>query len=86
MIGKCPVCLSRAERRVLEDSDEYQCPKCGHYRITGTALGLLERHGDGANRIMLSAQIRGLAERQAPGMTIVNSDNALALITAAWAR
>ena len=42
----CLICDGPAEG--VDAGGDYQertCPKCGHYRITGTAIALLETHG-----------------------------------------
>jgi len=37
----CPVCKSPARRRVREAADQYLCPRCGRFDITGTAEAML---------------------------------------------
>jgi hypothetical protein len=42
----CLICDEpAAEVDAGADYQERACPKCGHYRVTGTALALLKTHG-----------------------------------------
>lgn len=40
----CFICGNDVEPVVLDDSEEYACAGCGHYRISGTAIELYKRH------------------------------------------
>lgn len=37
----CCICGKDVEPIAISDGEEYPCPDCGHYRITGTAIALL---------------------------------------------
>lgn len=42
-ISKCPLCATDAELYPrTRDGEEYNCPKCGKYFISGTALAMLQ--------------------------------------------
>jgi len=39
---RCPVCQRQANKQsAYGDYSEYECPRCGHYKISGTAKALL---------------------------------------------
>ncbi|NUT73566.1 hypothetical protein HNO86_00775 [Pseudomonas sp. C1C7] len=40
----CYICGRSVAPILLPDSEEYSCPDCGHYRITGAAIELLQQH------------------------------------------
>ena len=40
----CYICGYNVAPIVLPDVEEYSCPACGRYRITGTAIELLKLH------------------------------------------
>lgn len=40
----CYICGNGVAPIVLPDAQEYSCPECGRYRISGTAIELLKLH------------------------------------------
>lgn len=40
----CFICGDNVEPVVLGDSEEYACPRCGHYRISRAAIEMYKRH------------------------------------------
>lgn len=44
VIMSCYICGINVAPIVLPDVQEITCPNCGRYRISGTAIELLERH------------------------------------------
>lgn len=40
----CYICGNNVAPIELPDIEEYPCPACGRYQITGTAVALLKQH------------------------------------------
>lgn len=72
---KCPICKFKSAA-LLNQADygekkTYNCPRCGKYAITGTALSLLKQ---GAQTSLLSAWVRERAEHKL-GIPEITSHN-----------
>lgn len=63
-----------------EDYEEGSCPKCGHYRITDTALMQLKAKNWCFDLLRVR---KWIAERQGPGrIPVIDTDQAVRLIDA----
>jgi hypothetical protein len=82
----CPVCNNTIEFRTATtgDFEKYDCPRCGRYQITGTALAMLPHRFETDEikcRARLSHAIRQLAENASKGkLPEINSVNVDKLI------
>ena len=83
MNGHCPICRSPAEGLTLADADQITCAKCGSYKITGTALKLLEIRASVLDRTRLSEHVRRFVEQADPYTAEIDSNTILGLIAAA---
>lgn len=71
-MGICPICNCTAEldRTSSGDFRQFGCPRCGTYKITGTALAMLPSRLDADNtksRARLSHAIRLMVDAAPPG-------------------
>lgn len=71
-MGKCPVCRTEGTTHNsapgLADVDEFECPRCGHFRLTGTVAvilqGLILRHIINTSRLSHALRVRYDAQRK----------------------
>lgn len=77
----CLICNGPAAQSHAGDYyQERTCPKCGRYRVTGSALALLEKHGW---RFDLELTRKWLEEHQGcVTMPVIDSQQAVRLIDA----
>lgn len=76
---KCFICYEPAAKIESDgDYEESACPKCGHYRVTGTALALMKTH---EWRFDVELARKWVVERQSFGaMPVIDSHQAALLI------
>ncbi|POA50338.1 hypothetical protein C1893_01945 [Pseudomonas sp. MPR-ANC1] len=76
----CFICGDEAQLSVRPDSEEYQCPKCGHYRISRTAIELYRL---GLWKFDIYLARRWIADQQdSDAIPFIDSDLAVRLLGA----
>ena len=65
---ECPICLGKADAAdTLGDYETVSCPRCGHFKISGTAIAIAKGLGHAEREKMLrDAQGRVLKPGKLP--------------------
>ena len=70
----CPVCLTLSDASTTTgDFRQFGCPICGTYKISGSALAILEPQVEELDCTKLSALIREIVDRSAPDIPLFDS-------------
>jgi predicted RNA-binding Zn-ribbon protein involved in translation (DUF1610 family) len=75
---ECRICRTETNEILpTGDFEEYACPKCGPYKITGSAVAVLEKHG---YRLDVDLCREWLAQQGPQAVPVIDSDLAMRLI------
>jgi len=74
----CFICGAEAQPNVRPDSEEYQCPECGHYRISKEVIEVFRLHRWKFDIYLVR---RWIADQQGSGaIPFIDSDLAVRLM------